>query len=85
MVQISDIMSHSYHKCFRTTNSENANTITSLNHEQAVATVGGIPQGPMPNQGPTSNQAEAYYSQAKRSYADVVRHNTSTHYIELIR
>ena len=57
----------------------------SLNDEQAVAAVGGIPQGPTFNQGPTSNQAEAYYPQAERSFADVVRDNRSTHSIELIK
>ena len=70
-----------------TTNSENANTIASLHVEQAVATVGEIPQGPTFSQGPMVNQAEAYYpqAQAKRSYADVVRNNRSTHSIELIK
>ena len=37
------------------------------------------------SQGPMVNQAEAYYPQAKRSYADVVRNNRSTHSIELIK
>ena len=86
---------HGEQECVGTTNSENANTITSLNVEQVVATVGGIPQdptsnqgstqGPTSNQGSTSNQAEPYYSQAKRSYADVVQDNQSTHSIELIK
>ena len=70
-------------------NSEIANTGASLHVEQAVATVGEIPQGPTFSQGPTINQAEAYYpqAQAKRSYADVVllRNNRSTHSIELIK
>ena len=51
--------------------------------------MGEIPQGPTFSQGPTINQAEAYYpqAQAKRSYADVVllRNNRSTHSIELIK
>ena len=51
--------------------------------------MGEIPQGPTfsqgPSQGPMVNQAEAYYPQAKRSYADVVRNNQSTHSIELIK
>ena len=54
--------------------------------------MGEIPQGPTFSQGPSQglqgpmvNQAEAYYPQAKRSYADVVRNNRSTHSIELIK
>ena len=68
-----------------TTNNENANTFASLYVDQAVATVGEIPQGPTLSQGPMVNQAEAYYPQAKRSYADVVRNIRSTHSIELIK
>ena len=54
------------------TNSENANPIASLLAEQGVATVGEIPQGPTFNQGSLDNQAEVYYPQDKRLYADVV-------------
>ena len=50
------------------TNSEDANADTS----QAVAVVGGIPQGPT-------------FIQAGRSYADAVQDNRSTHSIELIK
>ena len=50
------------------TNSEDANADVS----QAVAVVGGIPQGPT-------------FIQAGRSYADVVQDNRSTHSIELIK
>ena len=50
------------------TNSEDANADAS----QAVAVVGGIPQGPT-------------FIQAGRSYADVVQDNRSTHSIELIK
>ena len=49
--------------------------------------MGEIPQGPTFNQGSMANQAEAYYPQAERSYANVVllRDNRSTHSIELIK
>ena len=47
--------------------------------------MGEIPQGPTFNQGSMANQAKAYYPQAERSYADVVRDNRSTHSIELIK
>ena len=83
-------MGHGGQECVGT-NSENANNITSLDDEQVVAAVLGIPQGPTSIQGPTPvqgsrpNQAEAYYPQAERSYADVVRDNRSTHSIELIK
>ena len=50
---------HGEQECVGTTNSENANTGASLHVEQAVATVGEIPQGPTFIQGPTVNQAEA--------------------------
>ena len=78
---------HGEQECVGTTNSENANTIASPHVEQVVATVGEIPQGQTFSQGPMVNQAEAYYpqAQAKRSYADEVRNNRSTHSIELIK
>ena len=59
---------HGEQECVGPTNSEDANADTS----QAVAVVGGIPQGPT-------------FIQAGRSYADVVQDNRSTHSIELIK
>ena len=53
--------------------------MTSHKEEQAVATVGGIPQGP------TINLIKTYNQKAQRSYADVVRDNQPTHSIELIK